>query len=110
MCVSRMLVQAAVTHGVVFTPAHMMPPSHSDQHGDIGVETVKHGLLWCALPAWSALLLVCQVALGPTLDTVHLLCAAFGEVAKIAMFEKASGLQALVQFKDSRHAREAQQV
>jgi hypothetical protein len=41
---------------------------------------------------------------------VHLLCAAFGEVAKIAMFEKASGLQALVQFKDSRHAREAQQV
>lgn len=51
-----------------------------------------------------------QVALGPTLDTVHLLCAAFGEVAKIAMFEKASGLQALVQFKDSRHAREAQQT
>uniref|UniRef100_A0A383W6L8 RRM domain-containing protein n=1 Tax=Tetradesmus obliquus TaxID=3088 RepID=A0A383W6L8_TETOB len=51
-----------------------------------------------------------QVALGPTLDTVHMLCAAFGEVAKIAMFEKASGLQALVQFKDSRPAREAQQT
>lgn len=51
-----------------------------------------------------------QVSLGPTLDTVHMLCAAFGEVAKIAMFEKASGLQALVQFKDGRHAKEAQQT
>jgi hypothetical protein len=39
-----------------------------------------------------------------------MLCAAFGEVAKIAMFEKASGLQALVQFKDAKHAKEAQQV
>eukprot|EP00879_Flechtneria_rotunda_P018344 GHRR01019241.1.p1 GENE.GHRR01019241.1~~GHRR01019241.1.p1 ORF type:complete len:375 (+),score=144.37 GHRR01019241.1:1083-2207(+) len=39
-----------------------------------------------------------------------MLCAAFGDVAKIAMFEKASGLQALVQFKDTRHAREAQQT
>jgi hypothetical protein len=39
-----------------------------------------------------------------------MLCSAFGEVAKIAMFEKASGLQALVQFSDTKPAREAQQV
>ncbi len=33
--------------------------------------------------------------------------SAFGPVAKIAVFEKASGLQALVQFKESKFAREA---
>lgn len=38
-----------------------------------------------------------QVSLGPNLDTLHLLCSAFGEVAKIAVFEKTTGLQALVQ-------------
>eukprot|EP00878_Enallax_costatus_P012762 GHUV01013326.1.p1 GENE.GHUV01013326.1~~GHUV01013326.1.p1 ORF type:complete len:217 (+),score=26.21 GHUV01013326.1:130-780(+) len=51
-----------------------------------------------------------QVALGPTLDTIHMLCAAFGDVAKIAMFEKQNALQALVQFKEPRNAREAQQT
>eukprot|EP00775_Hariotina_reticulata_P003208 gene3208-3485_t len=51
-----------------------------------------------------------QVSLGPNLDTLHLLCSAFGEVAKIAVFEKTTGLQALVQFKNPQHAREAQQT
>lgn len=51
-----------------------------------------------------------HVALGPTLDTIHMLCAAFGEVAKITLFEKTGGLQALVQFHDPRHAKEAQQL
>jgi hypothetical protein len=41
--------------------------------------------------------LLLQVSLGPNLDTLHLLCSAFGEVAKIAVFEKTTGLQALVQ-------------
>jgi hypothetical protein len=36
---------------------------------------------------------VVQVALGPTLDTIHMLCAAFGDVSKITMFEKTGGLQ-----------------
>ena len=50
------------------------------------------------------------MALGPTLDTVHMLCAAFGEVAKIAMIEKASGLQALVQYPDDATAAMAKQT
>lgn len=43
----------------------------------------------------------------PSLDFVHLMFSAFGEVLKIAMFEKAGYYQALVQFPDLRSAREA---
>lgn len=58
----------------------------------------------------SGVFFLLQVSLGPNLDTIHMLCAAFGDVAKIAMFEKQNALQALVQFKDPRNAREAQQT
>lgn len=46
-------------------------------------------------PVHDALRHVCsfQVALGPTLDTIHMLCSAFGDVAKMTMFEKGGGLQ-----------------
>lgn len=58
----------------------------------------------------SGVFFLLQVSLGPNLDTIHMLCAAFGDVAKIAMFEKQNALQALVQFKDPRNARDAQQT
>jgi hypothetical protein len=44
------------------------------------------------------------------LDTVHLVFSAFGKVAKITLFDKASGLQALVQYLVHGQAREAQQA
>eukprot|EP00877_Chromochloris_zofingiensis_P014781 jgi/Chrzof1/9557/Cz04g07230.t1 len=50
-----------------------------------------------------------QAGAAPTLNTIHLVFSAFGQVAKIALFEKASGLQALVQYKDFKVAKEAQQ-
>jgi hypothetical protein len=50
------------------------------------------------------------VALGPSIDTIYVLCSAFGEVARIAMFEKDGGLQSLVQYKELEDAREAQQT
>ena len=52
--------------------------------------------------------LLAQVDVGPTLETINMVFSAFGEVAKIMMFDKPGGLQALVQFSDPRVAREAQ--
>lgn len=40
--------------------------------------------------------------MGPSLDTIHMLCAAFGDVAKITMFEKTGGLQVSQQSQQNR--------
>jgi hypothetical protein len=47
----------------------------------------------CTAPDVLTVSAVVQVALGPTLDTLHMLCSAFGDVSKITMFEKTGGLQ-----------------
>jgi len=45
-----------------------------------------------------------------TLDVIHLVFAAFGDVHKIATFEKAAGFQALVQYDDKATADQASQA
>ena len=45
-----------------------------------------------------------QPHVNVTLDTLHLVFSAFGQVQKIATFEKQSGFQALVQYPDAQTA------